>query len=100
MRVWACAVLVFAFGPVSAQAQKSSSEACPRPAAGSTVADPEDLRSQNGVLKVALSYRNYLGEDGHMRYCYVSKDGSEAPTLRLNPGDLLILKLKNDLSFP
>src|SRR5262249_44940042 len=29
------------------------------------------------------------------RYCYVDSDGNEAPNLRLNPGDLLILRLKN-----
>jgi FtsP/CotA-like multicopper oxidase with cupredoxin domain len=35
-----------------------------------------------------------------MRYCYIADDGSQAPTLRLNPGDLLILSLKNQLSLP
>jgi FtsP/CotA-like multicopper oxidase with cupredoxin domain len=86
--------------PASARVQNSPHETCPRPDAGSTVGEPGNLHSQNGVLKVELSYRNFLGPDGHMRYCYVSKDGSEAPTLRLNPGDLLILKLKNDLTVP
>ena len=32
-----------------------------------------------------------------MRYCYLYKDGSQAPNLRLNPGDLLILTLRNEL---
>jgi FtsP/CotA-like multicopper oxidase with cupredoxin domain len=35
-----------------------------------------------------------------MRYCYLAKDGSEAPTLRLKPGDLLILRLKNEVLPP
>jgi FtsP/CotA-like multicopper oxidase with cupredoxin domain len=60
------------------------------------VAEPEDLRSQNGVLRVDLAYRNVRDADGQMRYCYVSKDGGEAPTLRVTPGDLLILRLKNE----
>ena len=30
-------------------------------------------------------------------YCYTTTDGKQAPNLRLNPGDLLILNLKNDL---
>jgi FtsP/CotA-like multicopper oxidase with cupredoxin domain len=30
-------------------------------------------------------------------YCYIDEDGNENPTLRVNPGDLLILKLKNEL---
>jgi FtsP/CotA-like multicopper oxidase with cupredoxin domain len=33
-----------------------------------------------------------------MRFCYLLPDGSQAPTLRLKPGDLLILRLKNELT--
>ena len=93
-------VLAFAAGPICTFAGKTSGNTCPRPDAGSTIADAENLRSQNGVLEVELSYRNYTDSNGRTRYCYVSKDGGEAPTLRLNPGDLLILKLKNDLTVP
>ena len=99
LRIFIFVAALFALRSTAAFAQKPSGETCARPAAGSTIADPEDLRSRDGVLKVELSYRNYLAADGHMRYCYVSKDGSEAPTLRLNPGDLLVLKLKNDLTI-
>jgi FtsP/CotA-like multicopper oxidase with cupredoxin domain len=35
-----------------------------------------------------------------MRYCYVAADGAQSPTLRLLPGDLLILRLKNELTEP
>ena len=35
-----------------------------------------------------------------MRYCYQYKDGSQAPTLRLHPGDWLVLRLSNDLKPP
>lgn len=84
-----------------ALARASQPEACPRPAAGSTVAEPEDLRAENGVLKVEFTYRKVLDERGLTRYCYVyEKDGAEAPILRLSPGDLLILKLKNDIHWP
>jgi FtsP/CotA-like multicopper oxidase with cupredoxin domain len=100
VRVWALAAVIVAIVPVSAFAQKPAANSCPRPAAGSAIVEPENLRSQHGVLEVELAYRNYLDPGGHMRYCYVSKDGSEAPTLRLNPGDLLILKLKNELNLP
>ncbi len=58
---------------------------------------PEELRSRNGVLKVDLTYRNFTAANGQEEYCYQSKDGSQAPTLRLRPGDLLILHLKNKL---
>jgi len=32
-----------------------SREVCPRPAVGSVVAEPEDLRSRNGVLEAELT---------------------------------------------
>lgn len=83
---------------VSAMAQNAEPDKCPRPAAGSTVPEPEDLRSHDGVLSVELTYRNFVDANGQTRYCYLSKDGSEAPTLRLKPGDELILHLKNELT--
>jgi FtsP/CotA-like multicopper oxidase with cupredoxin domain len=72
-------------------------EHCPRPAEGSIVTEPEDLRSQNGVLKVELTVENSRQSDGSTRYCYIDQNGKEAPNLRVNPGDLVILKLKNEL---
>ncbi len=80
-----------------APAQGRSQEICPRPVAGSTVSEPKDLRSQNGVLKVELRYRNYGDAQGHMRYCYLANDASEAPNLRVSPGDWVILSLKNEI---
>src|SRR6202050_810375 len=77
---------------------RPATDFCPRPAAGSAVPEPAELRSENGVLEVELAYRNFTGADGETRYCYVSKDGSQAPTLRLKPGDVLILRLKNELT--
>jgi len=82
-------------GPL-ALAQQSSASCPSRPAVGSLVVEPEDLRSAHGVLRVELSYRSSVGVDGQLHYCYVSPGGGEAPTLRLNPGDLLILSLKNE----
>ena len=76
---------------------RATPELCPRQAPGSEVPEPADLRSQNGLLKVELSLRNSKERDGTVRYCYVTKDGALAPTLRLSPGDLLDLKLKNEL---
>jgi FtsP/CotA-like multicopper oxidase with cupredoxin domain len=72
--------------------------ACSRPLASSSVPEPEDLRSRNGVLKVDLTIRNSAGPDGATRYCYIDGNGNQAPNLRLEPGDLLILHLKNDLT--
>jgi len=72
------------------------SDSCPRPAERSAVPEPEDLRSRDGVLKVDLTIRG--DATGAKHYCYIAPDGGEAPTLRVHPGDLLILTLKNDVS--
>ncbi|MGA9509901.1 MAG: multicopper oxidase domain-containing protein [Candidatus Sulfotelmatobacter sp.] len=77
---------------------QSAPEACPRPSIGSVVTQPEDLRSHNGVLKVELTAHNAKQSDGSTRYCYIDENGAESPTLRVNPGDLVILTLKNDLT--
>jgi FtsP/CotA-like multicopper oxidase with cupredoxin domain len=77
--------------------QQAPAPACSRPAAGSTVAEPEDLRSHNGVLSAELIYRKLVDANGATRYCYLAPDGGEAPTLRVKPGDLLILRLKNEI---
>src|SRR5271154_636457 len=73
-------------------------ESCPRPSPGSIVAEPEDLRSLNGVLKLELTVHNTRQSDGSTRYCYLDDNGRESPTLRVSPGDLVILTLKNDLT--
>jgi FtsP/CotA-like multicopper oxidase with cupredoxin domain len=79
-------------------AREAADGLCLRPVSGSAVEEPEDLRSQNGVLKVDLTVRNERQQDGSTRYCYLQGNGSQSPTLRLKPGDLLILSLKNQLS--
>ena len=62
------------------------------------MAEPDDLRSQNGVLKVELTVENSKQSDGSTRYCYIAQNGLASPNLRVNPGDLLILTLKNELT--
>ena len=84
----------------AAVARAAPADPCPRPAPASAVPEPRNLRSAAGVLKLDLALRNYRANDGSMRYCYRLADGAQAPTLRLNPGDLLILNLKNDLTDP
>lgn len=90
-------------GPAAAVVRANDNAAttanpCARPAPGSPVAQPADLRSHNGILRVDLTVFNHKGQDGTIRYCYVLADGNQSPTLRLSPGDLLILNLKNNLS--
>jgi FtsP/CotA-like multicopper oxidase with cupredoxin domain len=76
---------------------QAAPDPCPRPLPGSAVRQPEDLRSREGVLKVELTAHNVKEKDGSIRYCLVDENGQESPTLRANPGDLIILILKNDL---
>ena len=52
------------------------------------------------MLKVNLTVRDISEPGKPSRSCYIAGDGSESPTLRLHPGDLLILSLKNDLTDP
>jgi FtsP/CotA-like multicopper oxidase with cupredoxin domain len=78
--------------------QDKENAGCERPPAGSIVAEPQDLRSRDGVLEVDLEIHNFTIADGSTRYCYVDSLGDPSPNLRLNPGDLLILRLKNDLT--
>jgi FtsP/CotA-like multicopper oxidase with cupredoxin domain len=64
------------------------------------VPEPRDLRSQGGTLELKLTIRDQKEANGSVRFCYLLPDGSQSPTLRLHPGDLLILKLKNELTDP
>ncbi len=98
-------------------------ERCLRAPAGSIVEEPRDRRSENGSLRVSLTIRsstdpawrwsdsswsasNWSGPGsydsilGHVRYCYLDEQGNQAPTLRLQPGDTLVVNLKNEISLP
>src|SRR5262249_36195580 len=87
---------VLASLPLVAQAAQPR---CPaRPLPGSTVQDGVEIRSQNGVLNVDLAFRNVRDLNGNMLYCYAYANGtSEAPVLRVNPGDEIRLTLANQL---
>ena len=75
---------------------------CPlRPPAGSQIVNPFDLYSQNGTLTLDLTLKNGTDSNGFSHYCYIYQyQGKqiEAPTLRLNPGDQLILNLTDSIS--
>jgi FtsP/CotA-like multicopper oxidase with cupredoxin domain len=61
------------------------------------VEEPDDLRSVNGVLEAELTAYNSAQPDGSVRYCYRDAEGHQSPNLRVHPGDLVILHLKNAL---
>ena len=62
---------------------------------GSTVGEPEDLYSKDGVLSVDFTYQTYQDETGKTYFCFINSDGAESPTLHVRPGDVLKLKLTN-----
>ena len=79
-----------------ASPQNSASESC-SVAVGNSIESPKELVSRNGHLQVSLRLRNSLDSAGQMHYCYIDEHGDRSPTLRLRPGDLLVLRLKNEL---
>jgi FtsP/CotA-like multicopper oxidase with cupredoxin domain len=71
---------------------------CPRPEIGSAVEQPAELHSLHGVLEANLTARNAPGANNSSRFCYTDAAGRESPTLRVLPGDLVILHLTNALT--
>jgi FtsP/CotA-like multicopper oxidase with cupredoxin domain len=72
-------------------------DVCPRPAAGSQVLQPPELRSQNGRLELTLRFKISEDANGLLRFCYLNESGMQGPTLRVNPGDELIIHFRNEL---
>jgi len=101
-RPFRCAALFLLIGALAfvRQSWAAQSNVCSRPVRGSIVPEPRELRAHDGVLSVDLDYFNFKGANGQEEYCYESSDGSQAPTLRVKPGDLLVLHLRNRLTRP
>ena len=104
MRALLRSVLFVVLGGFALQSLSAQAPVCPdRPAPGSPVQNPLDLYSQNGILTVNLTLQNQLFLDGFMHYCYVymyQGQQIEAPTLRLDPGDQLVLNLTDNIQAP
>jgi len=94
--ITAAAASAQSHGHVAAAATRN---VCSRGAVGSALADPAERASHDGVLKVALTVRNAPDENGNMRYCYIDELGNQSPTLRVKPGDTLIVSLKNEIAL-
>ena len=86
-----CAFTVLLMAPALAE------EVCPRPPIGSVVEDPPSVSSAGGMLRLDLFFRTFVDRYRQTRYCYVSPDRLQAPTLRVRPGDEVVLTLTNDL---
>ena len=94
----ALTVLGLALSSVTLRSQERAQEICPRPQAGSVVTERADLRSKDGVLDVSLIAENAKESDGRIRYCFTDRGGQESPNLRVTPGDLVIIHLKNAMT--
>ncbi|QPF88369.1 multicopper oxidase domain-containing protein [Bradyrhizobium genosp. L] len=78
-------------------APASQHDVCARPEPGTAIVEPTELRSRDGVLETDLSVHDEKLPDGTSRYCYLTSDGEPSPTLRVKPGDQLVIHFKNDL---
>jgi len=81
----------------AAAGSDTADQVCARYATGSAITAPPELESQNGVLEVTMKFLTVTDSQGLVRYCYVTDTGLEAPTLRVNPGDMLIIHFQNEL---
>ncbi len=79
---------------------QGKADPCPRPVAGSVVAQPPDLFSKNGVLQVHFNYFTEVDDQGRALFCYVTSSGLESPTLHVNPGDTIKISLTNKIKAP
>lgn len=87
------AILVCGFAFLTVEAQ------CPaRPNPGTVVQDALSLSSVNGVLSAEFTMRHSVDTAGYNHYCYnyqTAQGEVEAPTLRLDQGDRLVLDIKD-----
>ena len=79
----------------STQVGLEAQDVCERFPQGSTVTQPEDLYSKDGVLEVNFTYQTREDEFGKILYCFTNSDGAQSPTLHVQPGDVLVLTLTN-----
>ena len=88
----------FAVAVLGCSAVKLMAQCPDRPVPGTVVADPVSLSSQDGVLSAQLVMQHSVDGSGYTHYCYNYNTGTqvvEAPTLRVNPGDQLVLDILN-----
>jgi FtsP/CotA-like multicopper oxidase with cupredoxin domain len=93
---------LFAIAEISAFAQTSNHAPppCPRFPAGSVIKEAPNLFSQNGVLSVNLTYQTTVDQNGNTLFCFMQRDGTQSPTLNVNPGDTIVFTLTNALPPP
>ncbi len=96
---WGCACLISVLLTGVSSAQSDPADLiCPRSEPGAVLEQPVDLYSSKGKLEVTLHFRRATDTLGLVRYCYLSDEGEQSPTLHVRPGDRLLIHLKNDLA--
>src|SRR5215472_3998909 len=70
---------------------------CPRPGPGGVVRPPAELRSADGTLRVDFSLRTRVDVYGLTLLFFAYGDNLQSPTLRVQPGDEVVLTLRNEL---
>ena len=94
----ALAIIVFIATAICGLAQGSAP--CPRFPVGSSIAQPQDLFSEHGVLRVNFTYETRVDQFGNTLFCFMTASGAESPTLHVRPGDRLRIKLTNNVPAP
>lgn len=96
-----CSSTLFAKSKIAGRSgqktRPTAEQSCTRQPVGGDATEPADLRSEHGLLKVRLAIRSSQGSGGATRYCYVDERGNQEPTLRVQPGDSLVIDLKNEI---
>lgn len=93
--LFACVLCMAVFVAPAALAQDIS--ICPRPAAGSMITTPPSFQSKNGILRVSFNYNTTVDAYGRTLFCFQTPDGRESPTLKVNPGDKIRIKLTDNV---
>ena len=90
--------LVFLLACMICVAHAQSNQTCPRYPPGSVIPVAEDLYSTDGVLTVNFTYQTVTGTDGNTLFCFTAADGSQSPTLHVNPGDTILMTVTNQVA--
>jgi FtsP/CotA-like multicopper oxidase with cupredoxin domain len=75
----------------------AAAQECPQLRPGAIVRDPVSISSSGGTLRADFVFRTSIDVYGLRHYCYVYNGDVISPTLRVRPGDELVLRLRNDL---
>jgi FtsP/CotA-like multicopper oxidase with cupredoxin domain len=97
MRFKHFALIVSSLLPLCGFGQTPTPAVCPRFAVGSVITAPADVYSVSGILRVNFEYQTTVDANGNTLFCFMNSDGSQAPTLHVNPGDRIVIALANQV---